>query len=58
MEFAIDLFIFFVCLRWFYGKISRDKAEQLLTPRQEGLFLVRQSTNYPDDYTLCVVRWG
>ena len=46
----------FVCLRWFYGKILRDKAEKLLYPRQEGLFLVRQSTSYADDYTLCVVR--
>jgi c-src tyrosine kinase len=26
----------------------------LLQPREEGLFLVRESTNYPGDYTLCV----
>lgn len=25
-----------------------------MQPRQEGLFLVRESTNYPGDYTLCV----
>lgn len=34
--------------------ISRDKAEQLLQPRSNGLFLVRESTNFPGDYTLCV----
>ena len=26
----------------------------MLQPREEGLFLVRESTNYPGDYTLCV----
>ncbi|XP_066925690.1 tyrosine-protein kinase CSK-like isoform X2 [Clytia hemisphaerica] len=40
---------------WFFGKISRDEAEKLLKPRTVGLFLVRESTNYPGDYTLCVV---
>lgn len=59
---------------WFYGSITRDKAEELLTPREDGkivymkkwqtdqkssviflgLFLVRESTNFPGDYTLCV----
>lgn len=40
--------------RWFHGKISREQAEQLLQPRVDGLFLVRESTNFPGDYTLCV----
>ena len=40
--------------RWFHGKITRDQAEELLHPREDGLFLVRESTNYPGDYTLCV----
>lgn len=40
--------------RWFHGKISRERAEQLLQPREDGLFLVRESTNFPGDYTLCV----
>jgi len=40
---------------WFFGKITREKAEELLQPRENGLFLVRESTNYPGDYTLCVV---
>ncbi|XP_014665595.1 PREDICTED: tyrosine-protein kinase CSK-like [Priapulus caudatus] len=43
---------------WFHGKITRDRAEQVLHPRVNGLFLVRESTNYPGDYTLCVVHEG
>uniref|UniRef100_A0A3Q2P8E8 Tyrosine-protein kinase n=1 Tax=Fundulus heteroclitus TaxID=8078 RepID=A0A3Q2P8E8_FUNHE len=39
---------------WFHGKITRDQAEQLLHPPETGLFLVRESTNFPGDYTLCV----
>lgn len=39
---------------WFHGKISRQQAEELLNPREDGLFLVRESTNFPGDYTLCV----
>ncbi len=41
-------------LRWFHGKITREQAERLLYPPETGLFLVRESTNYPGDYTLCV----
>jgi len=43
---------------WFHGKISRDQAENLLQPREDGLFLVRESTNFPGDYTLCVCYQG
>uniref|UniRef100_A0AAY4DB74 Tyrosine-protein kinase n=1 Tax=Denticeps clupeoides TaxID=299321 RepID=A0AAY4DB74_9TELE len=39
---------------WFHGKITRDQAERLLYPPETGLYLVRESTNYPGDYTLCV----
>ncbi|XP_070296672.1 tyrosine-protein kinase CSK-like [Salvelinus sp. IW2-2015] len=39
---------------WFHGKITREQAESLLIPPETGLFLVRESTNYPGDYTLCV----
>lgn len=39
---------------WFHGKISRDAAENLLKPHKNGRFLVRESQNYPGDYTLCV----
>lgn len=40
---------------WFHGKITRELAEELLQPRTDGLYLIRESTNYPGDYTLCVV---
>ncbi|XP_055907238.1 uncharacterized protein LOC129942366 [Eupeodes corollae] len=43
---------------WFHGSISRDEAEHLLQPRDDGLFLVRESTNFPGDYTLCVCFQG
>jgi c-src tyrosine kinase len=43
---------------WFHGKISRDWAERLLSPKEDGLFLVRESTNFPGDYTLCVCYQG
>lgn len=43
---------------WFHGKITRDEAETLLNPRKNGLFLVRESTHYPGDYTLCVCIQG
>ncbi|XP_077988655.1 tyrosine-protein kinase CSK-like [Glandiceps talaboti] len=39
---------------WFHGNITRDQAEKLLTPKEDGLFLVRESTNFKGDYTLCV----
>lgn len=39
---------------WFHGKIPREQAEVLLSPPETGLFLVRESTNFPGDYTLCV----
>ncbi|KAA8596134.1 hypothetical protein FQN60_011425, partial [Etheostoma spectabile] len=41
-------------VKWFHGKITREQAERLLYPPETGLFLVRESTNYPGDYTLCV----
>jgi len=49
---------------WFHGAITREEAEQLLTPSRststpspapsDGLFLVRDSTNFVGDFTLCV----
>lgn len=43
-------------VRWFHGKITRDEAEKLFEQNgnKDGLFLLRESTNYPGDYTLCV----
>ena len=42
---------------WFHGNIRREDAEDLLNPTKssDGLFLVRESTNFKGDYTLCVV---
>ena len=40
--------------RWFHGRIAREKAEDLLKPFEEGLFLVRESHNFQGDYTLSV----
>ena len=44
-----------VCVcRWFHGNISREQAEKMLKPYRNGQYLVRESQNYPGDYTLCV----
>ena len=40
---------------WFHGRIDRSAAETLLLRKPiDGLFLVRESTNYPGDFALCV----
>jgi hypothetical protein len=39
---------------WFHGKISRQETEELLHPRTDGLFLVRESTSSTGDYALSV----
>lgn len=49
---------FLIYFSWFHGSITRDEAEHLLQPREDGLFLVRESTNFPGDYTLCVCFQG
>jgi c-src tyrosine kinase len=38
--------------------VTREQAEQMMIPREDGLFLVRESTNYQGDYTLCVCFGG
>ena len=38
--------------------MKREQAEEMLHPREDGLFLVRESNNYPGDYTLCVCAAG
>ena len=49
-------------MTWFHGKIKREEAEKLLLndiqEAPDGMFLVRESTNFPGDYTLCVVFQG
>lgn len=43
-------------MQWFHGKISREQAEAKLGEEpQDGLYLVRESTHFPGDYTLCVM---
>ena len=46
-------------MTWFHGKIKRDEVDKLLLKdvwtSRDGTFLVRESTNFPGDYTLCVV---
>ncbi|KHJ48620.1 SH2 domain protein [Trichuris suis] len=39
---------------WFHGSISRDETNRRLTDQPDGTFLIRESTNYPGDYTLCI----
>lgn len=41
---------------WFHGKITRETAEELLNQhgKKDGLYMIRESTNFPGDYTLCV----
>lgn len=39
---------------WHHGAISRERAESLLSGSSDGVFLVRESTNFPGDHTLCV----
>ncbi|ELT94567.1 hypothetical protein CAPTEDRAFT_50856, partial [Capitella teleta] len=38
----------------FHGKIGRVEAEEKLKPKENGLYLVRESNNYPGDYTLSI----
>ena len=43
----------YVC-RWYHGKITREEADAFLTPRKNGLFLIRASTNFPGNFALSV----
>jgi len=45
---------------WFHGKISREEVNKLLINGKHlnGTYLVRESTNFPGDYTLCVYNEG
>lgn len=40
---------------WFYGKIPRAKAEEMLNKqRHDGAFLIRESESAPGDFSLSV----
>lgn len=41
--------------RWFFGKIPRAKAEEMLSKqRHDGAFLIRESESAPGDFSLSV----
>lgn len=41
--------------RWFFGKIPRAKAEEMLNKqRHDGVFLIRESESAPGDFSLSV----
>lgn len=41
--------------RWFFGKIPRAKAEEMLgKQRHDGAFLIRESESAPGDFSLSV----
>jgi len=41
--------------RFFHANISREDANRLLSPRQSGLFLIRNNQHFEGDYTLSLV---
>ena len=51
---AIIGFFFGQNHRWFHGNISTTEAERLLNPREDGMFLIRNSSTYKGDYALSV----
>lgn len=43
---------------WFHHMISREITEKLLSGKADGTFLIRESTNFPGDYTLSMSHRG
>ncbi|KAK0422342.1 hypothetical protein QR680_007514 [Steinernema hermaphroditum] len=43
---------------WFHGNITREQTEKLLRGKTDGTFLIRESTNFPGDFTLCMAFNG
>lgn len=41
---------------WYHGDILRDEAIRRLNECQDGSFLLRNSTNFPGDFTLCLIH--
>ena len=49
------IIIFSIFCSWYFGAMSRqDAADLLLSEREGGVFLVRDSTTIQGDYVLCV----
>ena len=47
-------FFFLFFLSWYHGSLTREQAEFLLKDALEGSYIMRESTHYPGDYTLCL----
>lgn len=43
---------------WFHSNVTRDATERLLNNKADGTFLIRESTNFPGDYTLSMAYRG
>lgn len=43
-----------VCFSWYYGRITRADAQNLLMNKHEGAFLIRVSESSPGDFSLSV----
>lgn len=43
---------------WYHGHITQLETENLLQPREDGLFLIRKSIHHPGDFTLSVCFQG
>lgn len=43
-----------VTMSWYHGNLTREQAEFLLKDTLEGSYLMRESTHYPGDFTLCL----
>ena len=53
--FTTSVIMFLIFCSWYFGAMSRqDAADLLLSEREGGVFLVRDSTTIQGDYVLCV----
>ncbi|KAK5969516.1 hypothetical protein GCK32_005533 [Trichostrongylus colubriformis] len=43
---------------WFHSNVTREATERMLHQRADGTFLIRDSTNFPGDYTLSMAYRG
>lgn len=43
-----------ITMPWYHGNLTREQAEFLLKDTVEGSYLMRESTHYPGDFTLCL----
>lgn len=54
--FQIDMTNYVPICSWFFGPMSRDETNDMLTEQSEGVFLVRESQTLKGDFVLCV-KW-